>query len=82
AGGSRAGQGGAGGTGQAIAAAWVFEDQAAVAGSDAERRRAFEPTPRHMTNRVRLFVKLRLKMVDPTAIKRELANIGKTEQEA
>lgn len=39
-------------------------------------------TFRHMMNRVRLFVNLPLKMLDQTAIKRELANIGKTEQEA
>ncbi|MDK7178749.1 arsenate reductase ArsC, partial [Micrococcus luteus] len=54
----------------------------AVEGTDAEKRRAFEQTFRHMMNRVRLFVNLPLKMLDQTAIKRELANIGKTEQEA
>lgn len=57
-------------------------DNAAVEGTDAEKRRAFEQTFRHMMNRVRLFVNLPLKMLDQTAIKRELANIGKTEQEA
>ena len=35
-----------------------------------------------MMNRVRLFVNLPVKMLDQTAIKRELANPGKTEQEA
>ncbi|MFP8979120.1 arsenate reductase ArsC, partial [Pseudomonas aeruginosa] len=35
-----------------------------------------------MMNRVRLFVNLPLTMLDHTAIKRELSNIGKTEQEA
>ena len=49
---------------------------------EALKRRAFEQTFRHMMNRVRLFVNLPLKMLDQTAIKRELANIGKTEQEA
>lgn len=68
--------------GQPISAHWGFEDPAAVDGTDAEKRRAFEQTFRHMMNRVRLFVNLPLKMLDQTAIKRELANIGKTEQEA
>lgn len=68
--------------GQPISAYWGFEDPAAVEGTDAEKRRAFEQTFRHMMNRVRLFVNLPLKMLDQTAIKRELANIGKTEQEA
>ena len=68
--------------GQPISAHWGFEDPAAVEGTDAEKRRAFEQTFRHMMNRVRLFLNLPLKMLDQTAIKRELANIGKTEQEA
>lgn len=68
--------------GQPISAHWGFEDPAAVEGTDAEKRRAFEQTFQHMMNRVRLFVNLPLKMLDQTAIKRELANIGKTEQEA
>ena len=68
--------------GQPISAHWGFEDPAAVEGTGAEKRRAFEQTFRHMMNRVRLFVNLPLKMLDQTAIKRELANIGKTEQEA
>lgn len=68
--------------GQPISAHWGFEDPAAVEGTDDEKRRAFEQTFRHMMNRVRLFVNLPLKMLDQTAIKRELANIGKTEQEA
>jgi len=68
--------------GQPISAHWGFEDPAAVEGTDDEKRRAFEQTFRHMMNRVRLFVNLPLTMLDQTAIKRELSNIGKTEQEA
>lgn len=68
--------------GQPISAHWGFEDPAAVEGTDDEKRRAFEQTFRHMMNRVRLFVNLPLTMLDHTAIKRELSNIGKTEQEA
>ena len=68
--------------GRPMWAHWGVPDPAAVEGTDAEKRRAFEQTFRHMMNRVRLFVNLPLKMLDQTAIKRELANIGKTEQEA
>ena len=68
--------------GQPISAHWGFEDPAAVEGTDDEKRRAFDQTFRHMMNRVRLFVNLPLTMLDHTAIKRELSNIGKTEQEA
>lgn len=68
--------------GQPISAHWGFEDPAAVEGTDDEKRRVFEQTFRHMMNRVRLFVSLPLTMLDRTAIKRELSNIGKTEQEA
>lgn len=68
--------------GQLISAHWGFEDPAAVEGTDDEKRRAFDQTFRHMMNRVRLFVNLPLTMLDHTAIKRELSNIGKTEQEA
>ncbi|MCL2657375.1 MAG: arsenate reductase ArsC [Betaproteobacteria bacterium] len=64
--------------GQPISAHWGFEDPATVEGRDDEKRRAFDQTFRHMMSRVRLFVNLPLKMLDQTAIKRELANIGKT----
>lgn len=68
--------------GQPISAHWGFEDPAAVEGTDDQKRRVFDQTFRHMMNRVRLFVNLPLTMLDQTAIKRELSNIGKTEQEA
>ena len=68
--------------GQPISAHWGFEDPAAVEGSDDEKRRVFDQTFRHMMNRVRLFVNLPLKMLDQTAIKRELSNIGKAGPEA
>ncbi|EFW9181980.1 arsenical-resistance protein [Shigella sonnei] len=68
--------------GQPISAHWGFEDPAAVEGTDAEKRRAFEQTFRHMMNRVRLFVNLPLKMLDQTAIKRELANIAAKPRQA
>ncbi|WP_417275780.1 arsenate reductase ArsC [Castellaniella sp.] len=68
--------------GQPISAHWGFEDPAAVQGTDDEKRKAFDLTFRHMTNRVRVFVSLPLKMLDQAAIKHELSNIGKTEQQA
>ncbi|MGB3741618.1 MAG: arsenate reductase ArsC [Castellaniella sp.] len=68
--------------GQPISAHWGFEDPAAVQGTDDEKRKAFNLTFRHMTNRVRVFVSLPLKMLDQAAIKHELSNIGKTEQQA
>jgi arsenate reductase len=64
--------------GQPISAHWGFEDPAAVEGSDDEKRWTFDKVFRQMTNRVRLFVNLPLTMLDQTAIKRELANIGQT----
>lgn len=65
--------------GRPISAHWGFEDPAAVEGTDDDKRRAFDLAFRHIMNRVRLFVNLPLKMLDQTAIKRELVNIGKTE---
>jgi arsenate reductase len=64
--------------GQPISAHWGFEDPAAVEGSDEKKRRAFDKVFNQITNRVRLFVNLPLTMLDQTAIKRELANIGQT----
>ena len=65
--------------GQPISAHWGFEDPAAVEGTDDEKRRAFDIAFRQIMSRVRLFVNLPLKMLDQTAIKRELVNIGKTD---
>lgn len=68
--------------GQPISAHWGFEDPAAAEGTDDQKRRVFDQTFRHMMNRVRLFVNLPLTMLDQTAIKRELSNIGKAGPEA
>ena len=65
--------------GQPISAHWGFEDPAAVEGTDDEKRRAFDKVVRLMMNRVRLFVSLPFGILDQTAIKRELLNIGKTD---
>jgi arsenate reductase len=68
--------------GQPISAHWGFPDPAAVEGTDDEKRRVFDEIFRQMANRVRLFVNLPLTVLDRAAIARELANIGKTGQEA
>ena len=64
--------------GQPISTHWGFEDPAAVEDTDDQKRRALNMTFRHIMNRVPLFVDLPLKMLDQTAIKHEMAEIGKT----
>lgn len=64
--------------GQPISAHWGFEDPAAVEGTDEEKRRAFDKVFRLMLTRVGLFVNLPLKVLDNTAIKKELTNIANT----
>jgi arsenate reductase len=64
--------------GHPVSAHWGFEDPAAVGGSDADKRRAFEKTFRHIMMRVNLFVNLPLHVLDEAAIQRELQSIGKT----
>ena len=68
--------------GQPISTHWGFADPAAVEGSDDVKRHAFDATFREILNRVRLFVNLPLKMLDKTAIKRELDGIGQTQNAA
>jgi arsenate reductase len=67
--------------GQPISAHWGFEDPAAVEGSDEEKRRAFAKTFRHIMNRVQVFVNLPLALLERSAIKREMDNIGKLKDE-
>lgn len=62
--------------GQPISAHWGFEDPAAVEGSDDIKRFAFEKVFRQIMTRVQLFVNLPLSLLDKTAIKHELDNIG------
>lgn len=64
--------------GQPITAHWGFADPAAVAGSEHEKRHAFDTAFGLIMNHVQLFVNLPLNMLDHAAIKHELANIGKT----
>lgn len=62
--------------GQPISAHWGFEDPAAVEGSDDIKRYAFEKIFRQIMTRVQLFVNLPLSLLDKSAIKHELDNIG------
>ncbi len=63
--------------GQPISAHWGFPDPAAVQGSAAEQRAAFEQVFQRITQRVRLLLALPLASLDSLAISRELQNIGK-----
>ena len=63
--------------GQPISAHWRFPDPAAVQGSEAEQRAAFEQVFQRITQRVRLLLNLPLASLDALAIRRELQNIGR-----
>ena len=68
--------------GQPVSAHWGFEDPAAVEGSDADKRRAFDTVFRQIMARVRIFVSLPLNTLDKAAIHREMKAIGATPVEA
>ena len=68
--------------GQPVSAHWGFEDPAAVEGSDADKRRAFDTVFRQIMARVRVFVNLPLATLDKAAIQREMKAIGATPVEA
>ena len=63
--------------GQPISAHWGFPDPAAVQGSEAEQRAAFEQVFQRITQRVRLLLNLPLASLDALAFRRELQNIGR-----
>lgn len=60
---------------------WGFEDPAAFVGSDEERRRVFEKVFRQIMSRVQLLVNLPLHLLDQSAVKREMENIGRSSGE-
>jgi arsenate reductase len=68
--------------GHPASAHWGFEDPAAVEGSDAEKRAAFERIFRQIMQRVNAFANLPLSVLDKTAIHQELKKIGDTPVEA
>lgn len=67
--------------GHPLKAHWGFEDPAAFVGSDDEKRHLFNKVFKQIMNRVQLFVNLPLRVLDQSATKREIDNIGRTENE-
>jgi arsenate reductase (thioredoxin) len=64
--------------GHPTTAHWGFEDPAAVEGTDAEKRAAFEKIARQISQRVSLFTSLPLHILDANAIQHEVKKIGQT----
>ena len=62
--------------GQPISAHWGIADPAAVDGSDAERRQAFELAFRQLSERISAFIALPLAAASPSALRTSLTNIG------
>lgn len=67
--------------GNPLKAHWGFEDPAAFVGSDEEKRRVFEKVFRQIMSRVQLLVNLPLHLLDQSAVKREMDNIGRSSGE-
>ena len=65
--------------GQPVTAHWGVPDPAAVEGKEAVKRAAFVETMRYMTNRVSVFVNLRLARLSKLSLQENLDNIGRTE---
>ena len=66
--------------GQPIGAHWGVDDPAAVAGSDADKRRAFLRAYSELSNRINILMSLPLEKLDRLTLKRKLAEIGKAGQ--
>ncbi len=64
--------------GRPITAHWGVADPAAVPGTDEEKRRAFLGAFTQVSARIRLFLKLPIEKLEPSALKRNLDQIGKT----
>ena len=64
--------------GQPITAHWSFQDPAAFAGSDRERRDFFLEIFRQIRSRLDIFRELPLARLDRLAIKRHIDDIGRT----
>lgn len=64
--------------GHPVSAHWGFEDPAAVQGTDAEKRAAFQKVFRQIMGRVNQFVNLPLPMLEKHAIQAQMDAIGKT----
>ena len=64
--------------GHPATAHWGFEDPAAVEGTDAEKRLAFEKVFKQILARMNTFVSLPLHMLEKHAIQHEIDKIGNT----
>lgn len=64
--------------GHPMSAHWGFEDPAAVAGTDEEKREAFHRIFRQIMARMSIFVSLPLQMLEKNAIQHEIHTIGAT----
>jgi len=62
--------------GKPASAHWGFEDPAAIEGSDAEKRAAFEKVFRQIMARMNAFVSLPIHLLDGQAIQQEMKKIG------
>ena len=67
--------------GQPMTAHWGIQDPAAVEGTDEEKARAFNKAFRELDARLKIFTSLRLEMLDPVALKRQLEAIGQLREE-
>jgi len=67
--------------GQPMTAHWGIHDPAAVEGTDEEKARAFNQAFRELDARLKIFTSLRLEMLDPVALKRQLEAIGQLREE-
>lgn len=65
--------------GQPMTAHWGIEDPAAVAGTEFQRRAAFEDALRYLRNRIAAFASLPLESIDRMALSSKLAGIGAME---
>jgi arsenate reductase len=62
--------------GHPASAHWSFEDPAAVEGTDAVKRAAFDRIFKQIMARMNAFVNLPMSMLDKTALQREVRKIG------
>lgn len=68
--------------GQPMTAHWGIHDPAAVEGDEEEQRRAFNKAFRELDARLKIFMSLRVEMLDRLALQQELDAIGKMRPEA
>jgi len=64
-----------------VRAHWGIADPAAAAGTEDERRRAFNTAFRELDARIKIFTSLRFESLDRLALKRQLDDIGRMREE-